>query len=70
MSERGWQVLVVAAGLSASTIGQASGAKNRKMAAPRRLKHQIKSRLIHDRRNTANPTKSWTIQASNPAMTK
>jgi dTDP-4-amino-4,6-dideoxygalactose transaminase len=41
-----------------ATIGHARGAKNRMTAAPRRLKHQIKSRLIHDWRNTANPIKS------------
>jgi len=39
------------------TFVQARGAKARMTAAPRRLKHQIKSRLIHDRRNTANPIK-------------
>ena len=40
------------------TSVQARGAKKRMTAAPRRLKHQIRSRLIHDRRNTANPIKS------------
>ena len=38
--------------------GQVQGTKNRTADAPRRLKHQIKSRLIHDRRKTANPIKS------------
>ena len=35
-----------------------AGAKNKKMAAPRSVKHQIKSRLNHERRRTANPMKS------------
>src|SRR6516164_7219687 len=57
--ERGCQCQYSFASLDAHvTIGQASGAKNKTTAAPRRLKHQIKSRLTHDRRNTANPTKS------------
>ena len=48
----------------------AIGAKNRTTAAARRLKHQIKSRLIHERRSTAKPMKSYTIQATSPETTK
>jgi|ERR1700730_6274886 len=48
----------------------AIGAKNSTMAAARRLKHQIKSRLIHERRSTASPMKSYTIQATSPETTK
>ena len=44
----------------------ARGAKNSTTAAARRLKHQIKSRLIHERRSTARPIKSYTIQATRP----
>jgi hypothetical protein len=37
---------------------QTTGAKNRIIAAPIRLKHQIKSRLIQERRKIAKPMKS------------
>jgi hypothetical protein len=46
------------------------GTKKRRMAAPRRVKHQIKSRLIHERLRIANPTKSKTIQAMMPETIK
>ena len=39
-------------------------------AAPSRLKHQIKSRLIQERRKIAKPMKSYTIQAINPETTR
>jgi hypothetical protein len=42
----------------ACEIHQAWGANIKTVAVAKRLKHHIKSRLIHARRNTVNPTKS------------
>src|SRR5260370_13238567 len=68
-------LLFVAAGTSSQArqiqkLPHAIGAKNRTIDAARRLKHQIKSRLIHERRSTARPMKPYTIPATSPDTTQ